>query len=483
MSFFEKQFKLKEHKTTPRTEIIAGITTFMTMAYIIIVNPDILSAAIDTPNAFAAIMTATILAAALSTILMGFLTNYPFALASGMGLNAFFAFGVVLGMGASWEAALGAVLISGIVFLILSVTGIINWIDAAVPGSLKKAVAAGIGLFIALIGLKNAGIVVPYEATLVELGNLASPPVLLALLGLAIMAILISAKIRGGILLGILITTVLGWFFASPEAYEAGAPFLGWFFGKGPEVYGLAEDVAVTVTRVPSGIGSFVQLNLADNFRALGEIAFHLDFAGALKLGFMTLFTLVFVDLFDTMGTLMGTGARAGFLNEKGQLPKVKNAMIVDAVGTMFGAAMGTSTVTTYVESTAGVSEGGRTGMTAVVTGVLFLLALFFTPLALMIPSAATAPALIIVGVLMMGAITGIDFEDFTEAFPAFLTIAFMPFTFSIAEGIAIGFLAYPLVKIVAGRGKELNWFIYVLAGISLIHYFPALITWLPFIS
>jgi len=473
MSFFENLFKLKEHKTNPRTEIVAGITTFMTMAYIIVVNPDILSAAIDTPNAFSAIMTATILAAALSTILMGLFTNYPFALASGMGLNAFFAFGVVLGMGNTWQAALGAVFISGIVFLILAVTGVVNWIDEAVPGSLKKAVAAGIGLFIALIGLKNAGIVVSYPATLVSLGSLSSPPVLLSLLGLGIMSTLIAARVRGGILLGILITTALGWFFPTAAAHEAGASLIGWFFGTG----------IATVTPIPTGLGSFVQLNIGSNFRALGEVAFQMDFAGALKLGFMTLFTLVFVDLFDTMGTLLGTGARAGFLNEKGQLPKVKNAMIVDAAGTMFGALMGTSTVTTYVESTAGVSEGGRTGMTAVTTGILFLLALFFTPLALMIPGAATAPALIIVGVLMMGAITGIDFEDFTEALPAFLVIAFMPFTFSIAEGIAIGFLAYPLVKLVAGRGKELNWFIYVLAGISLIHFFPALVTWLPFIS
>lgn len=484
MEFLEKFFKQKEHRTNTRTEIIAGLTTFMTMAYIIVVNPDILTAAIDTPNAFQAVMTATILAAALSTILMGIITNYPFALASGMGLNAFFAFSVVIGMEASWQAALGAVLISGIVFFVLAVTGVVNWIDNAVPGSLKKAVAAGIGLFIALIGLKNAGIVDADVATIISLNeNLTSPPVVLSFVGLAITAALVAAKVRGGILLGILITTILGWFFASPEALAADAPYLGWFFGVGPEKYGLAEDVAVTVTRVPSGIRSFVDLNIGQNFRALGEVAFKLDFAGALKLGFMTLFALVFVDLFDTMGTLLGTGARAGFLDDKGRLPKVKNAMIVDAVGTMFGSVMGTSTVTTYVESTAGVSEGGRTGLTAVVVGILFLLALFFTPLALMIPSAATAPALIIVGVLMMGAITGIDFEDFTEALPAFLVIAFMPFAFSIADGIAIGFIAFPLVKLVAGRGKEINWFIYVLAAISLIHFFPQLITWLPFIS
>lgn len=457
----EKFFGFKEHRTNLRTEVIAGVTTFMTMAYIIFVNPSILSVAMGADK-FPAIMTATILAAALSSILMGLFTNYPFALASGMGLNAFFAFTVVIGMGAPWQAALGAVFISGIAFLVLSVAGVVEWIDAAVPGSLKKAVAAGIGLFIALIGLKNAYIVISNPPTLVALGNLTSPPVFLAVLGLAITAMLIAAKVRGGILVGILATTALGWFFPSADAYADGASFIGWFFGTGTE----------TVTSIPTGLGSFINLNLATNFRELGQIAFQLDLRGAIGLGFMTLFALVFVDLFDTMGTLLGTGARAGFLDEKGQLPKVKNAMIVDAFGTMFGALMGTSTVTTYVESTAGVSEGGRTGMTAVVVGVLFLLALFLTPLAGMIPAAATAPALIIVGVLMMGAITGIDFEDFTEAFPAFLTIAFMPFAFSIADGIAIGFLAYPLVKVVAGRYKEVHWFIYILAVIAAVHFF-----------
>jgi AGZA family xanthine/uracil permease-like MFS transporter len=462
----QKFFKLKEHGTNVRTEIIAGVTTFMTMAYIIFVNPDILSAAIDTPNAFNAIMTATILAAAFTTILMGFVTNYPFALASGMGLNAFFAFSVVIGMGASWQAALGAVVISGIVFFVLAVTGIIDWIDAAVPGSLKKAVAAGIGLFIALIGLSNAGIIVQGQGTILGLGAVATPPVFLALLGLVITAILMAARVRGGILLGILITTVLGWFFPSAAAYEAGAPFIGWFFGTG----------TATVTPIPTGIGDFVSLDIGKNFTALSEIAFKFDFAGALKLGFITIFSLVFVDLFDTMGTVLGTGARAGFLDEKGRLPKIKQAMMVDAFGTVFGALLGTSTVTTYVESTAGVSEGGRTGLTAVVVGILFLLALFFTPLAGMVPGVATAPALIIVGVLMMGAITGINFDDFTEAFPAFLTIAFMPFAYSIASGIAIGFISYPIVKLVSGKGKELNWFIYILALISLVHFFPSIV-------
>ncbi|EEG77402.1 NCS2 family permease [Dethiobacter alkaliphilus] len=444
----EKFFKLKEHGTNAKTEIIAGITTFMTMAYIIFVNPDLLrqggmnqaGALFDGALEFtaandpyvAAIVTATILAAALSTILMGLVTNYPFALASGMGLNAFFAFTVAPEHG--WQAALGAVLISGIVFFVLAIFGIIEQIDKAVPTSLKRAVAAGIGLFIALIGLKNAGIIVGSPATLVSLGNLTDPGPALAAIGILIIAVLMSLKVKGAILLGILLTTIIGMF--------------------------------TGVTSTPASVGDIVGAPAS-----IAPIAFELDFAGALNLGFMVIFALVFVDLFDTMGTLMGTGARAGYLDKDGCLPKVKNAMIVDAVGTAGGALMGTSTVTTYVESTAGISEGGRTGLTSVVTGVLFLLALFFTPLAGIIPTQATAPALVIVGVLMMGAVTHIDFEDFTEALPAFVTIAFMPFAFSIADGIAAGFLVYPIVKLFAGRGKEVHWFVYILAVISLIHF------------
>lgn len=424
-----ERFKLKEHNTTVRTEIIAGITTFMTMAYIIFVNPDILSATgMDKP----ALVTATILAAGLTTILMGLVTNYPFALASGMGLNAYFAFVVAPKYG--WQAALGAVFISGVVFMLLSLFGIINEIDKAVPTSLKRAVAAGIGLFIALIGLKNAGIVVANPATIISLGDLTQPAPAVAAIGLVIIALLMSLKVRGAILIGIIATTVIG--------------------------------MANGVTRVPTKLS-----DLVGRPASLAPIALHFDFSGALSLGFMVIFALVFVDLFDTMGTLMGTGARAGFLDEEGRLPKVKNAMVVDAFGTMFGALLGTSTVTTYVESTAGISEGGRTGLTSITTGVLFLGALFFGPLALLVPSAATAPALVIVGVLMMGAVTGIDFDDFTEAFPAFLAIAVMPFAFSIADGIAAGFLAYPLVKLAAARSKEVHWFVYVLALVSLIHF------------
>jgi AGZA family xanthine/uracil permease-like MFS transporter len=444
----DKFFRLKENKTNVKTEIIAGITTFMTMAYIIFVNPFLLKqGGINQAGALfedavvfnslndpyvGALVTATILAAGLTTILMGLVTNYPFALASGMGLNAYFAFVVAPQYG--WQAALGAVVISGIVFFLLALFGIIDQIDKAVPTSLKRAVAAGIGLFIALIGLKNAGIVVASPATLVELGNLTAAGPALAAIGLIITALLMARKVKGAILIGILLTTLIGMF--------------------------------TGVTMTPGSASDIVGMPAS-----LGPIAFELDFRGALSLGFMVIFALVFVDLFDTMGTLMGTGARAGFLDKDGRLPKVRNAMFVDAIGTVGGAMMGTSTVTTYVESTAGISEGGRTGLTSIVTGVLFLLALFFTPLAGIVPAEATAPALIIVGVLMMGAVTSIDFDDFTEAFPAFLTIAVMPFTFSIAHGIAAGFLAYPIVKLASGRAKEVHWFVYILAVISLVHF------------
>ncbi|NMA55626.1 MAG: NCS2 family permease [Firmicutes bacterium] len=408
---------------------MAGLTTFMTMAYILFVNPDILSAA---GMPFGPVMTATALSAGVTTILMGLVTNYPFALASGMGLNAMFAFAVAPIAG--WQAALGVVFISGILFFILAVLGVIDHIDAAIPASLKRATAAGIGLFIAFIGLQNAGIIVGDEATIVTLGNLRQPETLLAIIGLLIMAVLMAKKVRGSILLGILLTTVVS-FFMGIQPFPSR---LGHIFGA------------------PA---------------SLAPIAFQIDFAGAFRLGFMTIFAFAFVDIFDTLGTLMGTGARAGFLDKNGLLPQIKEAMIVDAVGTVLGAAVGTSTVTTYVESTAGVSEGGRSGLTAVTVGVLFLASLFLAPLAGLVPSGATAPALIIVGVMMMGAVTGIDFADFTEALPAFLTMLFMPMAYSIAHGIAAGFLSYPIVKLVAGRKKEVHWFTYILALISLIHF------------
>ena len=426
----DKFFKFEQYKTNYKTEITAGATTFMTMAYIIFVNPDILSAAgMD----FGAVMTATIIAAALTTILMGLLTNYPFALAPGMGLNAFFAFVVAAEFG--WQAALGAVFISGVVFLILSVTGLVSHFDAAVPASLKNAVAAGIGLFIAFIGLQNAGIIVGYEATQVTLGDLTAPGPMLSLIGLLIIAILMARKVRGAILIGILLTTIISFIMGFQ-------PF-------------------------PTGIG-----DIFGPPASLSPILFQLDFAATFSIPIFVIFSFVFVDVFDTMGTLLGTGARAGYLDEKGRLPKVDKAMLADAVGTMGGALMGTSTVTTYIESTAGISEGGKTGFTSVVVGILFLLALFVAPLAGLVPPQATAPALVIVGVLMMASIMKVDFEDFTEAFPAFLTIIFMPLAYSIADGIAFGFIAFPLVKVFAGKFKEVHWILYLLALVSLIHFF-----------
>jgi len=423
----EKLFHIRERGSTVRTEIIAGITTFMTMAYIIFVNPSILSAAgMD----FGAVMTATAISAGLTTILMGLYVNYPFALASGMGLNAFFAF--VVAAKAGWQAALGTVFISGIVFFVLAVAGVINWIDAAVPASLKKAVSVGIGLFIALIGLKNAGIVVSNEATLVSLGHLTERGPLLAIIGLVIIGILMARKVRGAMLLGILITTAIG---------------------------------------IPMGVVDVTNFAIFGAPASISPVLFHMDLKAALGLGFMTIFAFVFVDVFDTMGTLMGTAARTRMLDDQGRLPKVREAMLVDAVGTMGGAILGTSTVTTYIESAAGITEGGRTGLTSVVVGVLFLLSLFLAPLAGIVPGQATAPALVIVGVLMMGAITGIDFEDITEALPAFITIIVMPLAFSIADGIAAGFLVYPIVKAAAGRTSEVKPFVWVLAAIALIHF------------
>ncbi|MFO7951735.1 MAG: NCS2 family permease [Bacillota bacterium] len=428
----EKLFKFKENKTDFKTEVIAGATTFMTMAYIIFVNPDILSAA---GMEFGAVMTATIIAAGVTTILMGLLTNYPFALASGMGLNAFFAFVVAAEYG--WQAALGAVFISGVVFLILAVTGAVTYIDAAVPGSLKNAVAAGIGLFIAFIGLQNAGIIVADEGTMVTLGDLTESGPVLSLIGLLFIAILMALRVKGAILIGILLTTVVSF------------------------IIGLQP--------VPTGLG-----DIFGPPASLSPILLEFDLRAALAIPFFVIFSFIFVDVFDTMGTLLGTGARAGFLDKEGRLPKVNKAMLADAVGTMGGAMIGTSTVTTYIESTAGISEGGRTGFTSIIVGILFFLTLFLAPLAGLVPGEATAPALVVVGVLMMASVMRIDFNDFTEAMPAFLTIIFMPLAYSIADGIAFGFVAFPIVKLVAGRGKEVHWLLYLLAIISLVHFFWA---------
>jgi AGZA family xanthine/uracil permease-like MFS transporter len=429
-SLLERLFRLKENGTDVRTEVIAGVTTFMTMAYILFVNPDILS---TTGMPFGAVMTATALSAGITTILAGLMANYPYALASGMGLNAFFAF--VVAAQAGWQAALGVVFLSGVVFLILSVTGAINVLDAAMPKTLKRAVGVGIGLFIALIGLINAGIIQGSPDTVITRGNFADKGTALALIGLLITAVLMARGVRGSILLGILITAVIG--------------------------------IPMGVTQITGSI--------VGKPASLAPIALKMDIKGALSLGFMTIFSFWFVDVFDTVGTLMGTASRAGMLDENGQLPRIKEMMTVDAIGTCLGAALGTSTVTTYVESSAGIAEGGRTGLTAIVIGVLFLVSLVFAPLAGMIPSQATAPALIIVGVLMMLPVKEIEWSEFSEAFPAFMTIVMMPFAYSISDGISAGFISYVAVKLLTGKAKEIHWLVYILAAISVIHLVPGL--------
>lgn len=430
----ENFFKLKEHNTDVKTEILAGITTFMTMAYILVVNPDILSAAgMDKGGVF----TATALSAAIATFAMALYAKLPFALAPGMGLNAFFAFTVAGQMGKSWQFALTAVLIEGIIFILLSAVKAREAIFNAIPMNLKNAVSVGIGLFIAFIGLTSAGIIVQGDGVLVGLGNLKDPACILAIIGLIITGILLVKKVRGALLIGILITTVIG--------------------------------IPMGVTVLPegfSGIGSLVSLppsvsDIAFKFVGWDEI-FSLEML-------VVVFTFLFVDIFDTVGTLVGVASKADMLDEKGQLPKVSQALLSDAIGTVAGACLGTSTVTTYVESASGVAEGGRTGLTAFTTAVMFVLALFFAPIFTMVPSAATAPVLVIVGLFMMSPILKIDLEDYTEAIPAFLTIIMMPFAYSIAEGIVFGMVSYVVLKFLAGKRKDISPVMYILALLFII--------------
>lgn len=429
MSFF----KLKENKTNFRTEIIAGITTFMTMAYIIFVNPTILA---DAGMPWNGVFMATIFGTILGTLCMAFFTNYPFALAPGMGLNAFFAYTVVIGMRVPWEVALGIVFLEGILFVILSVIPVRQALVNSIPMSLKAAISAGIGLFIAFIGLQNAGIIVASEATLVTFGDFTSGPVLVALAGLALMGILYALKVKGALLLGIL-----------------GATFLGML-------------PALDVTPAFEGLVAMPQMT------DWNTVLFHLDIKGALDIGLIgVILAFLFVDLFDTAGTLVGVSTQAGFLDKKGKLPKAGPALLADAIGTTGGALFGTSTVTTYVESASGVSEGGRTGLTGIVVAVLFFLALFFRPLVGMVPGAATAPALIMVGTLMITNITKINWDDFTEVLPAFVCMIAMPLAYSISHGIALGFIFYPLIKLLTGRGKNVHWLVYVL-GVLFVLYF-----------
>jgi AGZA family xanthine/uracil permease-like MFS transporter len=430
----EKLFRLKEHGTTFQREIIAGLTTFLTMAYILAVNPGMLGSIGGgmTPEA---VFTATVIASAIATLVMAFTANLPIALAPGMGLNAFFTYTVVFGMGYSWQIALTAVFLEGLLFILLSFFNVREAIIKAIPVNLKKAVAVGIGLFIALIGFINAGIVVDDAATLIKLGNLTSGNALLALLGFIIIIVLYTLKIPGSILIGILATTIIG--------------------------------VPLGVTVIPKNFSPFGVPS--------APLLFAFDFTPQTILSFKfftVFFTFLFVDIFDTVGTLVGVTTQAGLIDKEGNIPRVKQALLADAVGTAAGAALGTSTVTSYVESTAGVAAGGRTGLTSLATAVLFLLALFLSPLFLLIPSAATAPALIMVGYLMLKPAATIDFTDPTEGIPAFLAIVMMPFAYSIAEGIVYGVISYVLLKIATNKFKEITLVTWVLFVIFVLRFF-----------
>ncbi|MGQ1892010.1 NCS2 family permease [Thermophagus sp. OGC60D27] len=427
----EKFFNLKGNNTSVRTEVIAGITTFMTMAYILAVNPDILSA---TGMDKSAVFSATTLSAIVGTLVMALWARLPFALAPGMGLNAFFAFTVVLGMGYSWQFALTAVLIEGIIFLLLTAFNIREVIVNAIPMNLKHAISAGIGLFIAFIGMQNTGLIANSDATLVTLGDMSSHTVWITLFGLVVIGVLLALKVRGALLIGIFAATIAG--------------------------------IPLGVTHLPEG--SWLTLP-----PSVEPIAFKFDFSSIFTVDMViVLFTFLFVDMFDTVGTLIGVASKADMIREDGTLPRAKQALFADAVGTTVGAMLGTSTVTTYVESASGVAEGGRTGLTALTTAGMFLLALFLSPLFLMVPAAATAPALIMVGSFMMSPILKINFDDYTESIPVFLTIIMMPLAYSIAEGIVFGMLSYVALKLLSGRTKEVSWVMYLLAILFILKFF-----------
>ena len=455
----EKVFKLSENKTDAKTEILAGITTFMTMAYILAVNPSILSA---TGMDSGAVFTATALAAFIGTLLMAIFANYPFALAPGMGLNAYFAYTVVLGMGYSWEYALTAVFAEGIIFILLSATNVREAIFNAIPQNLKAAVRVGIGLFIAFIGLQNSKIVIG-GSTLLQLFSVdkynevngvsasfndVGITVLLAIIGIIVTGILVVKNIKGNILWGILITWLLGIICQFTGLYVPNAD-LGF--------YSLLPNFSNGLS-IPS----------------LSPIFCKLDFSGIFSLNFIViLFAFLFVDLFDTIGTLIGVSAKADMLDENGKLPRIKGALMADAVATTVGAVIGTSTTTTFVESASGVSEGGRTGLTSVTTAILFGLSLFLSPIFLAIPSFATAPALVIVGLYMLTNVTNIDFNDMSEAIPCYVCIIAMPFFYSISEGISMGVITYVALNLITGKAKEkkVSILMYVLAVLFILKY------------
>ena len=452
----DKIFHLKENLTDVKTEVMAGITTFMTMAYILAVNPNILSASgMDRGSVF----TATALSAFIATCLMALLSNYPFVLAPGMGLNAYFTYTVVLGMGYTWQQALAAVFAEGIIFILLSLTNVREAIFNSIPMNLKHAVSVGIGLFIAFIGLQNAKIVVGNDSTLVSIFSFKSSvaegtfssqgiTVLLALIGILVTAVLLAKDVKGSILWGILITWVLGIICQLTHLYVPNAD-IGY--------YSLLPDFSNGIS-VPSMAPTFMKMDFS--------IVFSLDFV-------VIMFAFLFVDMFDTLGTLIGVASKADMLDKDGKLPKIKGALLSDAVGTTVGAVCGTSTVTTFVESASGVAEGGRTGLTSLVAAVLFGLSLLLSPIFLAIPSFATAPALIVVGYLMLTSVTKIDFNDMTEAIPCFIAIIAMPFMYSISEGISMGVISYVVINLITGKAKEkkISVLMYVLAILFVLKY------------
>jgi adenine/guanine/hypoxanthine permease len=424
----ERYFEFKQLGTDWKTEILAGITTFITMAYIVFVNPAILH---EAGMPLAAVTAATCISAAAGSLLMGAFARYPIALAPGMGLNAYFTYTVVKGMGVAWQTALGAVFISGVVFFLLTLLGVRQLIIAAIPVELYAAVAAGVGLFIALIGFRNSGIIVPNPATTVTLGNLRDPNTALALAGLLGIAALLAWRVRAAMLIGIVGTTLLG-FALHLTAWK-------------PQPYSLA-DLSVT--------------------------AFQLDIRSTLKIGFFEIiFVFLFIDMFDNIGTLVAVGKRAGLFDHANRIPRVNRILLADATATIVGSLTGTSTVVSYIESAAGVAAGGRSGVAAIVTGLLFLVALFVAPAAGVIPAAATSPALIVVGSLMMATASEIAWTDPEVSIPAFLTMMTIPLTFSIANGLAFGFVAYTVLKVLRGKFREVNWFVYVLTLLFILRF------------
>lgn len=424
----ERFFELAENGTDVRRELLAGLTTFLTMAYIVVVNPSILS---ETGMNWGAVFVATCLAAALGSLIMGLYANYPFGLAPGMGLNAYFTYGVVLGMGIAWQAALGAVFLSGILFLIISVLPIREWLINAIPMSLKMAISAGIGFFLAIIALQNAGIVVNSDATLVTLGDLTAIPTLLAMLGFVIMVALSYREIPGAVLIGILVVSLIG------------VPL------------GVAEFDGV-ISMPPDPSPTFLQM----------------DIAGALELGLVSVvLVFLFVDLFDSTGTLIGLSHRAGLLNRDGRLGRLRSALVADSGASIGGAVFGTSTTTTYIESASGINAGGRTGLTAVVIAVLFLLSLFFLPVVSAIPGYATAPALLFVACMMVRGLAELDWDDITDTAPAVVTAIAMPLTYSIADGMGLGFITYVFGKTLAGRPMQVHPAVWLIATLFVLRF------------